>query len=498
MACKMNRLIIVSNRLPFTLDSAGEDLWTVTPAVGGLVSAVEPVLRERGGVWIGWPGIAGKIPDKPLTEATRNAGYEVVPVALSETERDEFYYGYSNEVIWPLFHDLQNFCNFEPAYWETYKAVNERYAEAIAQCAQPDDFIWVHDYHLMYVAQALREQGPSRKLSGLTFFLHIPFPPYDIFSKLPHQQRLLRALLQFDLLGFQTRRDVRNFIQCVRRVMLDAKVAPRRDLQLVRFEKREIRIGHFPIGIDFDSFANGAKSEAVAHKAQQLRASFPGCQLILGSDRLDYSKGIPERLRAFRNALERYAELRGRVVLIQVVVPSRVEIPRYHEFKGRIDRLVGDINGRFSTSTWIPVQYHFRGLDREELLAHYRACDIAFITPLKDGMNLVAKEYCACRVDQDGTLILSQFAGAAEQLKPDALLVNPYDVELMADTIVKAFRMSLAERTARMKRMRRNVRKENVFWWVDSFLKAGANLGGRSSRTIKKRRNSAAFNNPTV
>jgi len=358
----MNRLIIVSNRLPFALDSTGEDLWTVTPATGGLVSAVEPVLRERGGVWIGWPGIAGKIPNKPLTEATRDAGYEVVPVALSETERDEFYYGYSNEVIWPLFHDLQNFCNFEPAYWETYKAVNERYAEAIAQCAQPDDFIWVHDYHLMYVAQALREQGLSRKLSGLTFFLHIPFPPYDIFSKLPQQQRLLRALLQFDLLGFQTRRDVRNFIQCVRRVMLDAKVVPRRDRQLVRFEKREIRIGHFPIGIDFDSFANGAKSGAVTHKSQQLLASFPSCQLILGSDRLDYSKGIPERLRAFRTALERYPELRGRVVLIQVVVPSRVEIPRYHEFKQRIDRLVGDINGRFSSSTWLPVQYHFRAL----------------------------------------------------------------------------------------------------------------------------------------
>ena len=173
----MNRLIIVSNRLPFALDSTGEDLWTVTPAVGGLVSAVEPVLRERGGTWIGWPGIAGKIPQGPLAEATRDAGYNVVPVALSETERDEFYYGFSNEVIWPLFHDLQNFCNFEPAYWQAYKQVNERYADAIGRCAQPDDFIWVHDYHLMYVAQTLREQGVSGKLSALTFFLHIPFPP---------------------------------------------------------------------------------------------------------------------------------------------------------------------------------------------------------------------------------------------------------------------------------------------------------------------------------
>jgi trehalose 6-phosphate synthase/phosphatase len=494
----MSRLIIVSNRLPFALDSAGEDLWTVTPAVGGLVSAVEPVLRERGGTWIGWPGIAGKIPQGPLAEATRDAGYNVVPVALSETERDEFYYGYSNEVIWPLFHDLQNFCNFEPAYWQAYKQVNERHADAIIRNARPDDFIWVHDYHLMYVAQALRERSTSQNLSALTFFLHIPFPPYDIFAKVPQPRRLLHALLQFDLLGFQTRRDVRNFLQCARRVMPDAKVVSRGETHVIRFEKRKIRVGHFPIGIDFDSFENGAKSEAVTQRSQQLRASLPDCQLMLGSDRLDYSKGIPERLRAFRDALERYPEMRSRVVLIQIVVPSRVEIPRYHEFKGRIDRLVGDINGRFSTSTWIPVQYHFRGLNREDLLAHYRACDIAFITPLKDGMNLVAKEYCACRTDEDGALILSQFAGAAEQLKPDALLVNPYDVEQMADTILKAFRMRETERRARMKRMRRNVRKENVFWWVDSFLKAGATLGGRLSRSVKERRSSTALQKATA
>jgi trehalose 6-phosphate synthase len=473
----MSRLIVVSNRLPFALDSTGEDLWTVTPATGGLVSAIEPVLRERGGTWIGWPGSTGDIPHEPFVKATRDAGYEIIPVALSETERNEFYYGYSNEVIWPLFHDLQNFCNFEPGYWQTYKAVNERYADAIVRSAQPDDFIWVHDYHLMYVAQALRERGLH---AALTFFLHIPFPPYDIFSKLPQQQRLLGALLQFDLLGFQTRRDVRNFIQCVRRVMPGAKVLSRGELQLIRFEKREIRVGHFPIGIDFDSFENGARSDVVAEKARQLRATFSDCQLVLGTDRLDYSKGIPERLRAFRTALELHPELCGRIVLIQIVVPSRVQIPRYHEFKDRIDRLVGDINGRFSTSTWFPVQYHFRGLDRDDLLAHYRACDIAFITPLKDGMNLVAKEYCACRVDDAGVLILSQFAGAAEQLKPGAVLVNPYDGEQMADAILQAFQMSESERSARMKRMRRVVRDENVFCWVDSFLKAAAKITAMS------------------
>src|SRR5438034_917614 len=370
----MSRLILVSNRLPFALEPAGEGQWSVKPSPGGLVSALGPVLRGRGGTWIGWPGVAREIPDAP-------------------------------------------------------------------------------------------------------------------FAKLPQQQRLLRALLQFDLLGFQTRRDLRNFLQCVRRVMPEGNLLPSRKLQVIRFDKRKIRAGRFPIGIDFESFEKCAVSEEVARRARELRAAFPGCQLMLGVDRLDYSKGIPERLRAFRDALDRYEELRGRVVLIQNVVPSRVEIPRYHEFKDRIDRLVGDINGRFSTDTWLPVHYRFRSLDRDDLLAHYRACEIALVTPLKDGMNLVAKEYCACCVDKDdGVLILSQFAGAAEQLKPGAVLVNPYDVEQVADAIFKVFRMSDADRSARMKRMRRVVRNEDVFWWVNSFLKAGSQLATRSAQTASRHR----------
>jgi len=467
----MNRVLLVSNRLPFGAEQTSDGQWIVTNSAGGLVSALEPVLRARGGTWIGWPGVAGEIPDALFAEATRHAGYEVVPVTLSEAERDEFYYGYSNEVIWPLFHDLQNFCHFEPAYLQTYKAVNERYAEAIAQHCQPNDFIWVHDYHLMDVAQSLRDRVVK---AALTFFLHIPFPPYDIFAKLPQQQRLLRALLHFDLLGFQTRRDLHNFLQCVRRVIPNAETSPRRGLQIIRFENREVRVGRFPIGIDFESFQKGAASKEVARRARALRAAFPDCQFALGLDRLDYSKGIPERLRALRDALQRHQELRGRLVLIQIVIPSRVEIPKYHEFKEQIDRLVGDINGRFSTKTWVPVHYHFRHLERDDLLAYYRTCEIALVTPLKDGMNLVAKEYCACCSDGNGVLILSQFAGAVEQLKRNALLVNPYDIEQVADTILKGFQMSVAERKTRMKRMRQVVSKGNVFSWVDSFLRAGA------------------------
>ena len=475
----MARLVVVSNRVAVPDGKSGG-------RAGGLEVAVQAAMRHREGVWFGWSGKIARKGEAAETTTVRHDSIDYVVTSLGAEDYKEYYNGFANRVLWPVLHYRFDLAEFSRRDLSGYMRVNEHFATELDKILRPDDLVWVHDYHLMYVAQALRERSASTKRSALTFFLHIPFPPYDIFSKLPQQQRLLHALLQFDLLGFQTRRDVRNFLQCVRRVMLDAKIIPRRDLQLIRFEKREIRVGHFPIGIDFDSFENGARSDSIAKKSQQLRGTFPGCQLILGSDRLDYSKGIPERLRAFRTALERHSELRGRVVLIQVVVPSRVEIPRYHEFKQRIDRLVGDINGRFSTNTWLPVQYHFRCLERDDLLAHYRACDIAFITPLKDGMNLVAKEYCACRIEEDGALILSQFAGAAEQLKSGALLVNPYDIEQMADTIVKAFRMTPAERTARMKRLRRMVRKENVFWWVDSFLAAGSQLARRVPR---RRRN---------
>src|SRR5438046_8135626 len=323
----MNRLILVSNRLPFALEPAGEDKWSVTPSPGGLVSALGPVLRGRGGTWIGWPGVAGEIPEAPFSKATRGVGYSVVPVALSEAERDEFYFGYSNEVIWPLFHDLQNFCNFEPAFWQTYKTVNERYAEAIARHCRPGDFIWVHDYHLMYVAQALRQPGVRAVLS---FFLHIPFPSYDIFVKLPQQQRLLRALLQFDLLGFQTRRDLRNFLQCVRHVIPEAEVLPGRGVQLIHLNERKVCVSSFPIGIDYESFEQGAASEEVAQRASEVRAALPRAQPILGADGLEQPEAITERLRAFRVALERYEGLRSRCVLIQIVDPGRAERRRDH------------------------------------------------------------------------------------------------------------------------------------------------------------------------
>lgn len=465
------RLVVVSNRLPYVLEKRNGDRWALKPGSGGLVTALLPVLRNRGGVWIGWPGATEEAADieRVFQEAARGAGYALKPVLLTGDEIDNYYHGYSNESVWPLFHDLQSRCEFNPEYWHAYVRVNHKFAEALAHEYCPDDFVWIHDYQLMDMAHHVREMGCD---VDLAFFLHIPFPAPDIFMKLPERHAILNSLLANDLVGFQTRRDRRNFIQCVRTLIKNARVRAEGHLHVVKLEDREMRVGDFPIGIDAKAFAARAAAPEVQELLTRIRSKFEGRQIVLGLDRLDYTKGIPERLRAFANLLERFPEVRGRISLFQVVVPSRVGIPKYDELKVEIERLVGEINGRYAQLGWVPVHYFFRSLEPTELLAFYRAAQIALITPLKDGMNLVAKEFCACSLEEDSVLILSQFAGAAAQLGRAALVVNPYDVEQMADAIYNAFRMSGGERRYRMKKLRRNVQSQDIFWWVDSFMRA--------------------------
>jgi trehalose 6-phosphate synthase/phosphatase len=465
------RLIVVSNRLPYVLEKQNGDRWVLNPGSGGLVTALLPVLRDRGGIWIGWSGINEEVPDldRIFREAGRDAGYALKPVSLTSDEVDKYYHGYSNESVWPLFHDLQSQCEFDPEYWHAYVKVNRKFAEALARECRPDDFVWVHDYQLMDVAHHVRE---AACVADLAFFLHIPFPAPDIFMKLPERQAVLRSLLAYDLVGFQTRRDQRNFVQCIRTLFKDARVRVEGHLHVVRLEDREMRVGNFPIGIDAASFAARAGAPEVEERVRAIRTRFAGRQIVLGLDRLDYTKGIPQRLRAFADLLERFPEVRRRIHLFQVVVPSRVGIPKYDELKVEIERLVGEINGRWAELGWMPVHYFFRSLTQTELLAFYRAATIALVTPLKDGMNLVAKEFLACSLEEDSVLILSQFAGAAAQLGRAAMVVNPYDVEQTADTIYNAFRMTASERRYRMRRLRRNVQTQDVFWWVDSFMRA--------------------------
>lgn len=463
------RLVVVSNRLPIAMKRI-HGRWEAEPGSGGLVTALAPVLRNRGGMWIGWPG-TGEQAGLAVAAAhtSHDVGYALLPVMLTPADVRDYYRGFSNEIIWPLFHDLQSHCNFDPAYWDAYKTVNHKFAEAITTNTGPDDFIWVHDYHLMLVARELRRMGISSRLG---FFLHIPFPPLDLFVKLPWRSEILRGLLEYDLIGFQTARDRRNFIQCARTLIKTIEVEGRGQVVALKLDGREIRVGNFPISIDYHEFEEWAASNEVADRAWLIHEDLPERQIILGIDRLDYTKGIPYRLQAFRHLLLHHPEHRRRVSLVQVVVPSRRGIPKYRDLKTEIEQLIGEINGQLSESGWVPIHYAFRRLDHAELLAYYRTAEIALITPLKDGMNLVAKEYCACSLEEDGVVILSEFAGAAPQFQRGALLVNPYDIVGVADVLHQALTMDTRERRRRMRRLRHSTRRQDIFWWVDSFLAA--------------------------
>ena len=469
----LDRLLVVSNRLPIVLDKKDDGGWTLKPGSGGLVSALAPVLSHRGGLWIGWPGLPlerGGSWENVLAEGYRERGYHLVPVLLSEEEVKGFYDGFSNGILWPLFHDLLGRCDFNPSFWYSYLKVNRKFAQSVLANSAPDDFIWVQDYQLIHVAQALREQTEERRRMG--FFLHIPFPPLDIFVKLPWREQILNAFLAYDLLGFQTARDSRNFLTCLRHLAPEITLLDDEPLAQAQIGHRTVHVGTFPIGIDAASYETFARSDEAVRRMADLRRRLGPAEIIVGVDRLDYTKGLPERLEAFRNALQRYPEMREKVILFQIVVPSREGVPEYQALKAHIERLVGEINGELSTAGWVPVQYQYKSLARRDLVALYRMARAAFVTSIKDGMNLVAKEFCACQIDGCGVLILSEFAGAAAQLQRGALLVNPHDIEGMADALWHAFTMDKEERLRRMEGMNRIVHEQDIFWWVDNYLKA--------------------------
>lgn len=466
-----SRLIIASNRLPVVLRPLDGGL-DAQPATGGLIAAMVPVLRRRGGAWVGWAGVTD-VDEGALSDALRgfDAEYDLVPVLLSPEERDAFYHGFSNEIVWPLFHDLQTNCNFDPAYWDAYLEVNRRFAEVIAARARPEDVVWIHDYHLMLVGDALRRMGLENRIG---FFLHTPFPERDIFRKLPWREPIARGFHAYDLVGFQTDRDRQGFLRSLQSLSAMEIVARTADGRVTSVRgpgsARVTQIGEFPIGIDVEAEERDARSPAALEALRRFDRDMPGRILVLGVDRLDYTKGIPQRLLAFREALARHPELRRRVTLVQVVVPSREDIPSYASLRDEIERLVGQINGELSQPGWVPVLYIHHPIERRELRGWYRAAQVALVTPLKDGMNLVAKEYCASRVDERGVLILSEFAGAAAQLANGALIVNPNDRVGVAEAIARACTMQEAEQMARMQRLRDGIRRSDVFDWADRFL----------------------------
>jgi trehalose 6-phosphate synthase len=466
------RMVVVSNRLPVVLEEV-DGRWTMKKGSGGLVTALSPILRDRGGLWVGWSGTTKPLPIENIKTIlgpfSRESGFRLLPVFLSDEERDLFYYGLSNEVIWPLFHDLQTRCNFDPGYWDTYMAVNLKFARTVMRHHEPGDFVWVHDYQLIPLAGFLNQSGFHATCS---FFLHIPFPSPDIFAKLPWRSELLHALLHYKFVGFQTGRDRRNFTDCLRAFFPETRVEGRGPIVKIRTGKAEILAGALPISVDSADFIRFSRSKEVEERTRAIRNAYRGTRILFGVDRLDYTKGIPEKLKGFRHALKTYPELRGSVTLVQLLIPSRETVPAYRALKDEIDRLVGEINGEFTTGDWVPVVYRYQSMDRVELVAHYRAADVGFVTPLKDGMNLVAKEYVLSQADNRGVLVLSEFAGAAAQLGESCLLVNPYNVKQVAATLARALSMGESEKKRRLENMRRTLRRHDVFWWVDNFLRA--------------------------
>ena len=449
-----HRLIVVSNRLPVTIKRGprGPESYRST---GGLVAAFEPTLTTHGGVWIGWPGtdLRG---DEELTGPEDPYAIEPVPVSRAELKR--YYDGFANGTLWPLFHSLPTQTVFQNRDWDTYREINDRFAEVVGSVAQRGDRVWINDYHLFLTPDGLRARRGDVPIG---FFLHIPFPPYDIYRLLPWSTEVLVGLLGADLIGFHVKGYVRNFLDCAKR-HLKAKVDRRRGT--IELDGRTVQVAAFPLGIDFETF------EAMAESAPESPLRH-GERIILGVDRMDYTKGIPHRILAFARLLEKHPEHRKNVTLLQVAVPSRSEVPEYRYLRREIDELVGRVNGRFATASWSPIRYLYRSVPQDKLAGLYRDADVAVVTPLRDGMNLVAKEYVACQVRNPGVLVLSKLAGAAETMK-EAVLVNPYDVEGTAESLHKALIMPKAERQRRLDALRDRERGSNVHVWAKDFLKS--------------------------
>ncbi|NND73579.1 MAG: trehalose-6-phosphate synthase [Ilumatobacter sp.] len=458
-------IVIAANRLPVMRDDETETGWSPSP--GGLVRALLPMLRDSGGTWVGWTGEADDAP-APFTID----GIDVHPVEISTEEIELYYEGFSNDGLWPLYHDALRESTFDAHQWDAYHRVNERFAITLANIAPPDAIVWVHDYQLQLVPAMLRRQRPDVTIA---FFLHIPFPPVELFSRLPWRDQIIEGLLGCDLVGFQRPIGAANFTACAHQ-LLDAKV----DDDVITHAGHDSVVGHFPISIDFAEVEEMAAGRATRKLTSQFRTRLGDPEVILlGVDRLDYTKGIGLRLRAFAALLESGELDAERCVMVQVATPTREAVEHYQDERHEIERLVGEINGRYSRIGLPVVHYLYQTLSYDDLIALYRAGDVMLVTPFRDGMNLVAKEYAAAHIDGDGVLVLSEFAGAADELT-DAVLVNPHDDRALQEAIITAVEMHRGERRTRMGALRDQVRRMDVQGWADRFLAAMESVSERA------------------
>lgn len=457
------KLIIVSNRLPVSVKKENGEI-TFTPSSGGLATAMSSLdKKNKEMVWIGWPGLPSDdlTPQEKSTIKNKLKEYDCYPVFLTSEQVDNFYFGYANDTIWPLFHYFPVFTRHHSDFWKTYETVNQIFKKSVIKQADDNSLIWIHDYHLMLLPAMLRESLPG---SAIGFFLHIPFPSYEIFRTLPNRIEILNGLLGADLVGFHIYDYVRHFFTSTLRLL--GKESKR---GIIGLEKRNVKADSFPIGIDYKKFSQTAKKSPRSEFGKTIKNEYSGQKVILSVDRLDYTKGILKRLEAFEQFLKDNPGYHKKVKLVVVAVPSRIEVETYKDLRNEIELAIGRINGAFGLVSWTPISYHFRNLPFEEVVALYERSDIALVTPLRDGMNLVAKEYVASKINKPGVLILSEMAGAADELQ-ESIYINPNDIDSMVYAIKLALKMPIAEQKRRIKNMQDRISQYTVQRWGNDFL----------------------------
>lgn len=469
----MNKTIIVSNRLPLQVKIENNSL-KIKPSVGGLATGMKSVHEDGNGIWIGWSGLTEEELDDDLSNQVNKevTKAKCATVPLTQDDVDKFYFGFSNKTLWPLFHYFMEYTEFENDQWEAYKTVNQKFADVVLENIEDGDTVWVHDYQLLLLPKLIKDKKPNTTIG---FFLHIPYPSYEIFRTFPWREELLHGMLGADLLGFHTYDYERHFLSSVKRIL-------RLDVQFneISYLDRVVKVDSFPMGIDYNKFHNAAlshlnqsnteKSELQKRLDDHIQAG-PDTKLILSIDRMDYTKGIPNRIRAFEYFLNKYPQFKEKVRLVMLAVPSRSDVPQYQKLKRDTDELVGRVNGEFSTVSWTPIWYFYRSMPFDNLIDLYTSSQIALITPVRDGMNLVAKEYVATRVNQDGVLILSEMAGASKEMN-EALLINPNNFEQIAETLKTAIEMPESEQNKRMKILQKRLERYSVEKWAEEFMKS--------------------------
>jgi trehalose 6-phosphate synthase/phosphatase len=459
---QQSRLLIVSNRLPISVAKRRGRL-RFEASVGGLVTALGAFYKSRPSLWIGWPGIElEKLAGEERQELEARLSSEgCQPVFLSQQDIEDYYHGFCNNTIWPLFHYFPEYAVYSASLWQAYRRVNRLFAEAVAGVARPGDIIWVQDYHLMLVPELIKERLPEMTVG---FFLHIPFPSFEIFRLLPWRRQLLEGLLGAELVGFHTYDYVQHFLNSVHSLLGYESL-----MGQVTAADRITKADVFPLGIDYQHFYRTARSPAVRSQVSRFREKLGNRRIVLSVDRLDYTKGIPQRLEAFDLFLERHPEQREKLVLVMVVVPSRTRVEQYAQLKKRVDELVGEINGKYGSIGWTPVWYLYRSLSFDSLVALYNLADIALITPLRDGMNLIAKEYIASRTDGGGVLILSETAGVAKELG-EAIVINVSNPAEIVRALEEALAMPRSEQKGRNRIMQKRLQRYHVGRWADEFI----------------------------